>query len=68
MNTYYFVLDKINEDGTMEIHTEQVEAPDPAARRLTPELADLPGWDGIWRGYVQADSHTDAMVIVAQEY
>lgn len=67
---YYFRLHKINNDGSMEMHLEEVGVfqPDASARRLSETLHDLPGGTCLWHGYVDAEDRNAAEVAVAANY
>jgi hypothetical protein len=68
---YYFRLNRIYDDGSMDIHIEQLPANteiEPEARNLG-RIKDLPGGTGIWHGYVvEAATADEARQIVAESY
>lgn len=68
MNTYYFNLHRVYEDGSADVHVEKVEQVEGGVRNLGNGLHDLPSGTGIWHGYIEANTPEEAKKKVAEAY
>lgn len=68
MNTYYFNLHRVYEDGSADIHVEQVDKVESGARNLGNGLHDLPSGTGLWHGYIEARTPEEAKAKVQAAY